>query len=121
MSQSDYIKFKKTKQKLTLLNEFQPVLDSGDYTDFIQYGIETNVIGNTYIKPQLNQLIPIDKPTVFNMQVNTKCSIISSISDPSNSFVTCQNTNRRSNRKLNGFNPLNTYSFSFNLNNTHKS
>jgi hypothetical protein len=100
MSQSDYIKFKKTQNKITLLNKFPSVLNAGDYTDFKQYGIETNIIGNTYIKPQLNQLIPIGKTCIFDMEINTTCPKMS-IVDPSNSFITCQSTNRRINRILN--------------------
>jgi hypothetical protein len=117
MSQSDYIKFKKTKNILNDLKRFPSVLESQDYTDFIQYGIETSVIGNTYLKPQFNQLIPITDTTVFNMKVNTNCPTLGNLI---NSFKTCQNTNGRSNRVLNGFNPLNPHSFSFTLENTHK-
>ena len=115
MSQSDYIKFKKTKNKLNDLKRFPSVLESQDYTDFIQYGIETSVQQNTYIKPQFNQLTPITDTTVFGMKVNPNCP-----ADLINSFKTCQDTNRRSNRVLNGFNPLNPHSFSFTLENTHK-
>lgn len=115
MSQSDYIKYKKTQNKLSLLNTFPAVLDSSDYTDFKQYSIETTIIGNTIIKPQLNQLIPPNKTTIFNMQVNTNCSFISII-DPLNSFITCRNTNKLINRKLNGFPGFN--SFDFNLEST---
>jgi len=94
MSQSDYIKFKKIKNKLNDLKKFPSVLESQDYTDFIQYGIETSVIGNTYVKPQFNQLIPITDTTVFNMKVNLNCPA-------ENSFKICNNTNKRSNRILN--------------------
>ena len=103
MSQSDYIKFKKTRNKLYDLKKFPSVLESRDYTDFIQYGTETTIIGNTFLKPQLNQLIPIGKTTIFDMQVNVNCPFMSVV-DPSNSFITCQNTNKRINRTLNGFN-----------------
>ena len=101
MSQSDYIKFKKIKNKLNDLKRLPSVLDTRDYTDFIQYGIETSVVGNTYIKPQFNQLIPITDTTVFNMKVNPNCP-----ADPINSFKVCKDTNKRSNRILNGFTRL---------------
>jgi hypothetical protein len=115
MSQSDYIKFKKIKNKLNDLKRLPSVLNTQDYIDFIQYGIETSVIGNTYSKPQYNKLVPITDTIVFNMKINSNCP-----TNPIDSFRTCQNTNNRSNRVLNGFNPYNNYSFSFNLENTHK-
>ena len=114
MSQSDYIKFKKTQNKLYDLKRFPSTLDAKDYTDFKQYSIETTIIGNTYQKPKLNQLIPPGKTTIFDMQVNVNCPFVSRI-DPSNSFITCQNTNQRVNRVQNNFNPNNSYSFIYTL------
>jgi len=102
MSQSDYIQFKKTKNQLTDLSRQPSVLNSRDYINFKNYGMETLILGNQLLKPQLNQLIPIGKTTVFDMPVDINCNNISSI----NSFGVCENTNIRSNRVLNIFKPL---------------
>jgi hypothetical protein len=70
MSQSDYIKLKKTQNLLYNLKSTSNTLTSGDYTRFKQYAIETSVV-NTL--PQLNQLIPFGNTIIFDMNVNVKC------------------------------------------------
>jgi len=91
MSQSDYIKFKKTATKLSVDNRSvgnkEPaVFDAGNYTDFKQFNIE-NTISNT--SPTFNYIKPSGHQIVFNMdKVVTSCP----------TFLTCNETNTRPNR-----------------------
>ena len=97
MSQSDYIQRKKTSTKLagiskTPINvgDFPQVFSSQDYTGFYQYQL-TNTIVNTKTTP--NELVAPDHKIIFNMEVSS--------ANNCPSFVVCNNTNNRQNRKLN--------------------
>ena len=91
MSQSDYIKHKKTSNKLridnsSLHNKEPPVFDAGDYTDFKQYHLE-NTINNT--SPTFNYIVKDGRHLVFGMdKVVSTCP----------QFIDCSNTNLRPNR-----------------------
>ena len=91
MSQSDYIKYKKTSNKLridnsSLHNKEPPVFDSSDYTDFKQYHLEYT-INNT--SPTFNYIVQDGRHLVFGMdKVVSNCP----------TFIDCINTNNRANR-----------------------
>ncbi len=89
MSQSDYIKYKKTSNQLLRLSKYPSVLESGDYTSFSQYNLENSLI-NT--KPLLNQITLNGKQIIFNMELKNaqNCPTFS-----------CLNSVTRSNRVLN--------------------
>jgi hypothetical protein len=91
MSQSDYIKFKKTATKLridnTSINNKEPaVFVSSDYTDFKQFNLE-NTINDT--SPTFNYIVQDGRHLVFGMD-----KVVSSCP----TFVVCSNTNIRANR-----------------------
>lgn len=90
MSQSDYIKFKKTATVLkTDQYKMQPVLEQGAYDDYAQYSLETT-IPNT--KLRTSRLLPANKQNILDMELNvTNCA----------QFIMCSNTNTRPNRKPN--------------------
>jgi hypothetical protein len=90
MSQSDYLKYKKTGTQLRNLSEDNgTVLEPGRYTAFKNYNLETTVF-NT--KPTFNLLTPTSKQTIFGMETNsTNCP----------AFALCNATNARPNRKPN--------------------
>jgi len=91
MSQSDYIKYKKTANqiKIDMTNNVSPVFEAQTYTDFKQYALEST-IKNT--KTIYNKLTPSGDTIIFDMEVsNSVC--------PANvTFPVCVNTNLRSNR-----------------------
>jgi dihydroorotate dehydrogenase len=90
MSQSDYIRYKKTSTKLLNITKLDPVLESQDYTEFKKYYLESNVI-NT--KPVLNKLTPSGYSVIFD--------ITKKISDcPIQNFIMCNHTQTRENRIL---------------------
>jgi len=64
MSQSDYIKYKKVTNELSIAGKQPPVFNSSDYTDFVEYTLE-NTVTNT--KPIFNRMTPTGKQTVFGM------------------------------------------------------
>jgi hypothetical protein len=91
MSQSDYIKYKKTSNKLridnTSINNKEPaVFVSSDYTDFKQFNLE-NTINDT--SPTFNYIVQDGRHLVFGMD-----KVVSSCP----TFVVCSNTNIRANR-----------------------
>ena len=86
MSQSDYIRFKKTATKLALDNSESPVFNVGDYIDFKQFSLE-NSITNT--SPTYNYIVPSNRRVIFKMD-----KVVSSCP----TFATCKNTNTRPNR-----------------------
>ena len=91
MSQSDYIKYKKSQRVLKEQADFPKVLAEQDYTSYETYGMETSV-SNTKIRH--SKLIPSGHKIVMNMdRVLTSCP----------TFVLCTGTNARTNRKLNTF------------------
>ena len=91
MSQSDYIKFKKTSTKLSidnssLHNKEPSVFVSSDYTDFKQFDLENNIINTS---PTFNYIVHDGHHLVFGMDM-----VVSSCP----SFIDCRNTNNRANR-----------------------
>jgi len=90
MSQSDFIKYKKTLTTLKNQSEnLSPILSQNDYDSFIQYSLENTIQTN---KISFHQLLPQNKQLVFNMEKTVS-------SCPT--FLTCSNTNQRPNRVLN--------------------
>lgn len=88
MSQSDYIRFKRTAMVLKN-DELPPVLDPDQYTSFESYNLETTV-PNT--KNAFSRLHLPTQQTVFDMEKNISgCT----------TFPLCINTNTRVNRVLN--------------------
>ena len=85
MSQSDYIKFKKTSNSLKT-QKFPPVFSSGRYSSFKTFNLE-NTIQNS--KLTFNLLKPASKQIVFGMEKNV-------VNCPT--FPLCTNTNLRTNR-----------------------
>ena len=65
MSQSDYIKYKKSAVELKNQTFFPPILESDDYTDYKQYATGNNVYNTcqTY-----NELIPPHKTRLFDIE-----------------------------------------------------
>lgn len=97
MSQSDYIQRLKTSTKLSGISktpvnqgDFPQVFSSQDYIGFYQYQVTNSVI-NTKTTP--NELVAPNHKIIFNMEVSSTANCPS--------FVVCNNTNIRQNRKLN--------------------
>lgn len=86
MSQSDYIRYKKTGTQLKI-NKLDPVLNNQDYLAYTDYNLE-NTITNTKIN--YNHLTLPNTQNVFNMERPN-------IANCPN-FILCQNTNTRPNR-----------------------
>jgi hypothetical protein len=89
MSQSDYIKFKKTSRLLKDQADYDPVFAPSEYMAGMDFNLETTVL-NT--KQTNNQLKPSDKQLVFGMERTTggNCP----------TFTLCTGTNGRVNRRL---------------------
>jgi hypothetical protein len=99
MSQSDYIQYLKVSTELQSIKKLSPILDSGDYTDYIGYSIENKIPNTKQVNSQLtlpNQKIIYDIATIDV----SGCPV----------FLTCNNTNTRANRILHHYsgycNPL---------------
>jgi hypothetical protein len=92
MSQSDYIKYKKTviQLKLDMSNNKMPVFESQKYTDFKKYALEST-IKNT--KPIYNKLTPSGDTIIFDMEVSNSGCPTTVL------FPFCINTNNRANRQ----------------------
>jgi len=88
MSQSDYIKFKKTSMILKN-QELPPVLDPETYVDGTRYNLETTV-PNT--KNVYSRLLPSNRKYFFDIEKNVATCP---------TFILCKNTNTRPNRVLN--------------------
>ena len=91
MSQSDYIKYKKTINELNGLNqhELPSVLNSQTYTSFKTYSLETS---SSNTKTPYQKLVPSNKKIIFDMELKTtNCP----------TFAMCRATNNRPNRVLN--------------------
>jgi hypothetical protein len=88
MSQSDYLKFKKTSRLLKDQVDSDPVLAPSVYIAGMDFNLETTVF-NT--KQTNNQLRPPDKQLVFGMErtVGGNCP----------TFTLCTGTNTRANRR----------------------
>ena len=89
MSQSDYIKLKKTVNVLKSQIDLPPVLSPDMYTDFAEYNLETTV-RNT--KNAYSRLVPSTKQNIFTMEEKVSTCP---------TFTLCTNTNQRPNRVLN--------------------
>jgi hypothetical protein len=88
MSQSDYIKFKKTGVKLREQTKHDAVYSSTDYTSFVNYSLEKL---HSNDKPTYNQLTPSGKKTIFDMELNVS-------TPPCPDFKVCHGTDTRPNR-----------------------
>ena len=64
MSQSDYIKYKRTSNELKY-NDYGAVFNTGEYIDLKQYSLENSI---TNSKLTLNQLTPTGSKRIFNME-----------------------------------------------------
>jgi len=89
MSQSDYIQYKKISNQLLEVKKLNPVLDSQDYTNFMQYYLESNV-SNTKITK--NNLPLPGYRKVFDMSKKIEHC-------PIHNFIMCNDTNTRWNRQ----------------------
>ena len=89
MSQSDYIRFKKTAQVLKAPTKLLPVLDHSDYTAFTTYNLETTITNTKNAFSRL--LLPANK---YFFDIEKKVSTCPT-------FTLCVNTNTRENRVLN--------------------
>lgn len=89
MSQSDYIKFKKTSRLLKDQADYDPVFAPSEYMAGEDFNLETTV-SNT--KQLNNMLRPSDKQLVFGMErtIGGNCP----------TFTLCTGTNGRANRRL---------------------
>lgn len=89
MSQSDYIQYLKVSNELKTISKLPPILDAGNYTEYLEYAIENKVVNTKQVNSQLTlptQRIIYNIPTIDV----SGCPV----------FLTCQNTNLRTNRKL---------------------
>ena len=86
MSQSDYIKYKRTGVELKI-NKLPTLLEYSDYNSYKEYSLE-NSIQNT--KNRYNSLIPDNTTIIWNMEKKvTNCP----------TFQICNNTTSRNNKK----------------------
>jgi len=88
MSQSDYLRFKKTSRLLKDQADFAPILSPSDYMAYIDYNLQTT-IQNT---KQTNNLLALPgKQMVFDMEITSgpNCP----------TFILCNETNLRANRR----------------------
>jgi hypothetical protein len=88
MSQSDYIKYKKTSTELKR-NKLPDLLEYANYNSYKGYSLE-NTTQNAKIT--YNQLIPPNKTIIWNMEktVTANCP----------KFAICNNTTSRPNKKI---------------------
>ena len=102
MSQSDYIKYKKSSVELNDLKGYPSILDTSDYIEFKQFAVENTVVNTsiTYnkMKPTIynvtsTALSTINAQTVFNME-----RIYPSTCSDTTLFPLCRNTQTRVNR-----------------------
>ena len=98
MSQSDYIKYKKTTVELKPPNfaKYPSVLDPANYTEFSMYNVENQ---GTNTKSRFSRLTPVGKQDVFGMEKNINSQNVSTTCPIP--FLLCKTTNQRANRKLN--------------------
>jgi hypothetical protein len=87
MSQSDYLRFKKTSRLLKDIADFDPVLAPSDYIAGKDFNLETTI---TNSKTTYNRLKPSDKQIVFGMERTT--------GESCPTFELCTETNARPNR-----------------------
>lgn len=87
MSQSDYLKYKRVATELKI-NKLDPIFKPEDYVSYKEFSLENQIV-NT--KLRYNQLVLPNKKIIFDIEKTT-------LSCPT--FITCNNTNMRTNRKL---------------------
>jgi hypothetical protein len=91
MSQSDYIRYKKTTNQLKEVRKLDPILASQDYITFKQYTLESTVINTS---PTFNKLALPGQKIIFGMERKiSNC--------PISNFAICNRTNLRPNRREN--------------------
>jgi hypothetical protein len=87
MSQSDYIKLKRTAANLKEKAKHNPVYNSTDYTEFKEYSLEKTIAS---IKPTYNQLRLPGTKTIFDIEQKVSgCP----------EFIVCTGTQDRENRR----------------------
>lgn len=87
MSQSDYIKLKRTAANLKEQAKHDAVYKSTDYTEFKEYSLEKTI---TSTKPTYNQLRLPGTKTIFDMEKKVSgCP----------NFIVCTGTEDRANRR----------------------
>jgi hypothetical protein len=92
MSQSDYLKYKKTATVLKQQSDLSKVLNSQELSEYKMFSLENTII-NTI--PTKNALVTPGSIRIFNMNKKvTNCP----------SFQVCTSTNNRVNKKKNAFN-----------------
>ena len=97
MSQSDYLKHKKTAHILkqqerqvadNAKKELRAVLGSGEYTDFKRYELSNSIVNTN---TNYNKLVPEGKNIIFEMEMDVSyCPV----------FELCNDTSQRNNREL---------------------
>lgn len=87
MSQSDYLKYKKTARILSDASGIPSILTSDNYISYKQFALG-NLIENT--KPNYDQLVPTGDRVLFGIQRSdaSYCP----------TFIVCMDTDKRSNR-----------------------
>jgi len=88
MSQSDYLKYKKTATVLKDVSGVPAILESQDYTSYKRYSLG-NSINNT--KKSFDQLVPSGSKLIFEIERSNTASCPT--------FVLCNNTDQRFNRE----------------------
>lgn len=95
MSQSDYIKYKKVTTVLSvdMSNNFSPVLDSQNYSDYKEYVLE-NTVANSKIV--YRRIVPSTVHVVLDMEkTKSKVQNMGTSTTDCPSFLLCKNTNQR--------------------------
>ena len=96
MSQSDYIRYKKTTNELVEVRKLDSILASQDYITFKQYTLESTVINTS---PTFNKLALPGQRIVFGIERKiSNCPIVN--------FAICNRTNLRPNRRENAINTI---------------
>ena len=90
MSQSDYIRIKRTQTELQD-NQLPPILNSQNYTLYKEISV-SNQVANT--KTITRQLTPSNTTIIYDIAYKT-------MTNCPNNYPICQSTNLRSNRVLN--------------------
>ena len=88
MSQSDYLKHKKTAHILKE-NKLPPILNSADYTAYTRFQLTNTIINDE--EANYGEIVPEGKKKIFGMEINvSNCP----------SFILCSSTDTRPNRVL---------------------
>jgi hypothetical protein len=88
MSQSDYLKHKKTAHILKE-NKLPPILNSADYTAYTRFQLTNTIINDE--ETNYGEIVPEGKKKIFGMEINvSNCP----------SFILCSSTDTRPNRVL---------------------